>query len=95
MSYAERILAARQKLRVGQRRFARLLGVEPSTVQNWERGRREPQGLYLQRLETLLREMEGDQARSDPHSSKRGPVRITAKPKERWAIDLLRRVDAL
>jgi DNA-binding transcriptional regulator YiaG len=68
MSYSERILAARQMMGVGQRRFARLLGVEPSAVQHWERERREPTGFYQQRLESILREMEGGQAPSDPHS---------------------------
>jgi DNA-binding transcriptional regulator YiaG len=68
MSYAERILAARQKAGIGQRRFAKLLDVSPGTIQHWERSRREPQGLYQQRLEDVLRQVEGGQARSDPHS---------------------------
>jgi DNA-binding transcriptional regulator YiaG len=66
--YASRILAARERMGVGQRKFARLLGVEPSAVQHWERERREPTGLYAQRLEAVLRQVEGGQARSDPHS---------------------------
>jgi DNA-binding transcriptional regulator YiaG len=66
--YASRILAAREKAGLGQRKFARLIGVEPSAVQHWERARRQPQGLYAQRLEEVLQRVEGGQARSDPHS---------------------------
>jgi DNA-binding transcriptional regulator YiaG len=65
MSYAERILAARESMGLGQRRFARLLGVEPSAIQHWERARRQPQGLYAQRLEEVLRQVEAGQTRSD------------------------------
>ena len=68
MSYAERILAARQSMGFGQRRFARLLGVESATVQHWEHERLQPTGFYQQRLEDVLRQVEGGQARSDPHS---------------------------
>ena len=51
----------------GQRRFARLLGVGSSTIQHWERERRRPQGLYQQRLEEKLREIENP-ARPDSRS---------------------------
>jgi DNA-binding transcriptional regulator YiaG len=60
--YAARILAAREKAGLGQRRFARMLGVGCSTVQHWEHGRREPHGLYQERLEALLRRVEDGQA---------------------------------
>ena len=46
----------------GQRKFARLLGVGSSTVQNWEHSRRQPQGLYQERLEAVLRQVEDGQA---------------------------------
>jgi len=34
----------RQKLRVSQSQFAVMIGVSISTLQNWEQGRREPEG---------------------------------------------------
>ena len=34
----------RSKLRVSQSQFAMMLGVSKSTLQNWEQGRREPEG---------------------------------------------------
>ena len=34
----------RKKTGLSQRKFALLLSIEPSTLQNWEQGRREPQG---------------------------------------------------
>jgi hypothetical protein len=44
--YASRILAARQRMGVGQRRFARLLGIGSASVQHWEHERRQPTGFY-------------------------------------------------
>jgi DNA-binding transcriptional regulator YiaG len=61
-NYAARILAAREKAGLGQRKFARLLGVGIGTVQHWEHGGREPQGLYQERLEAVLRQMEDNQS---------------------------------
>ena len=58
-SYGERILAARAKLGVGQRKFARMVAAELGSVQHWEKGRRQPSGPYKQRLDALLREVEG------------------------------------
>jgi DNA-binding transcriptional regulator YiaG len=63
--YTVRILAARQKLGIGQRRFAKMAGFDDSTVQSWERGRRRPTGLYKEKLESVLRDIEGNQASSD------------------------------
>ena len=34
----------REKLHVSQSQFAMMIGVSKSTLQNWEQGRREPQG---------------------------------------------------
>ena len=34
----------RQKLKLSQSGFASLMGVSPRTVQDWEQGRRKPQG---------------------------------------------------
>jgi len=41
----------RTKLHVSQSQFAMMIGVSKSTLQNWEQGRREPQGP----AKTLLR----------------------------------------
>jgi putative transcriptional regulator len=38
------VKAIRKKTGLSQRKFALLLSIEPSTLQNWEQGRREPQG---------------------------------------------------
>ena len=34
----------REKLGLSQNKFARLLGISTSTLQNWEQGRRKPEG---------------------------------------------------
>jgi DNA-binding transcriptional regulator YiaG len=57
-SYGERILAARAKLGVGQRKFAKMVAAELGSVQHWEHGRREPTGPYKARLDQLLNEVE-------------------------------------
>ena len=36
--------AIRQKLKLSQSAFASLMGVSPRTLQDWEQGRRKPQG---------------------------------------------------
>ena len=38
------IKAVRKKLQLSQREFALMIGVSTSTLQNWEQGRREPDG---------------------------------------------------
>jgi putative transcriptional regulator len=38
------VKAIRTKLHVSQNEFALMLGVSPRTLQNWEQGRREPDG---------------------------------------------------
>lgn len=38
------IKAIRKKLHKSQREFALMIGVSLSTIQNWEQGRRKPQG---------------------------------------------------
>lgn len=45
------IKSVRKKLNVSQSEFALMIGVSPSTLQNWEQGRREPEGP----AKTLLR----------------------------------------
>jgi putative transcriptional regulator len=41
---ASGIKSVRNKLRVSQSEFALMIGVSTGTVQNWEQGRREPEG---------------------------------------------------
>lgn len=41
---AEDVRAIREKLDKSQREFAQMIGVTVSTLQNWEQGRRQPQG---------------------------------------------------
>ena len=65
-TYSERILAARAKLGVGQRKFARLVAAELASVQHWEHGRREPSGQHKQRLDQFLNRVEGA---ADPPSA--------------------------
>lgn len=36
--------AVREKLKLSQAAFASLMGVSPRTIQDWEQGRRKPQG---------------------------------------------------
>jgi putative transcriptional regulator len=38
------VKAIRQRLRKSQAEFARMIGVSVSTLQNWEQGRRRPEG---------------------------------------------------
>jgi putative transcriptional regulator len=38
------IKAVREKLHVSQSEFAAMIGVSPRTLQNWEQGRRTPEG---------------------------------------------------
>lgn len=38
------IKAVREKLKVSQSEFALMIGVSVSTLQNWEQGRRQPEG---------------------------------------------------
>ncbi len=45
----------REKLRVSQSEFAMLIGVSPRTLQNWEQGRRSPEGPAKALLTVALR----------------------------------------
>jgi putative transcriptional regulator len=38
------VKAIREKLRVSQNEFAHMIGVSENTIQNWEQGRRKPEG---------------------------------------------------
>ncbi len=41
---AEEVRAIREKLDKSQSQFAQMIGVSVSTLQNWEQGRRQPEG---------------------------------------------------
>jgi ribosome-binding protein aMBF1 (putative translation factor) len=66
--YGRRIIEARKKLDIGQRKAAKLWGFDDSTIQAWEHERRQPQGLYREKLEEVLRRVEDNQAPSDSRS---------------------------
>ena len=49
------IKSIRRKLHVSQGEFALMIGVSKSTLQNWEQGRREPEGPAKALLRVALR----------------------------------------
>jgi len=53
------IKKVRARLRVSQREFALLMGVSARTLQNWEQGRREPEGPAKTLLRVVVRDPEG------------------------------------
>ncbi len=56
-STADRIRAARAKEGLSQAGAAKAWGINKRTLQGWEVGK-EPQGLYLEKLERILRRIE-------------------------------------
>ena len=44
------VMITRQRLGLSQVAFARMLGISPRTIQEWEKGRRRPQGAALSLL---------------------------------------------
>lgn len=54
-SLAERIKAARTKSGLSQKKYARLIGVNQSSLADWERGARKPSGKSLLKIEAFLR----------------------------------------
>jgi putative transcriptional regulator len=52
------VKAIRERLGLSQARFAALMGVSPRTLQNWEQGRREPEGPAKALLKVVDREPE-------------------------------------
>ena len=44
---ANDVMITRQRLGLSQVAFARMLGISPRTIQEWEQGRRSPQGAAL------------------------------------------------
>ncbi len=54
------VLAIRARTGLSQEKFATLIGVKPSTLRNWEQGRRQPTGP----AKALLRILEADTERA-------------------------------
>jgi putative transcriptional regulator len=52
------IKKVRARLRVSQREFALLIGVSARTLQNWEQGRRQPEGPAKALLRVVVRDPE-------------------------------------
>lgn len=53
-SFGERLRAARHRAGCSQEQFARLLGIDPSTLSRWERNLRMPTGSYERRAQAFL-----------------------------------------
>ena len=51
---AEQLVRHRTSLGASQKEAARSLGVDPGTLARWERGEREPTGVFLQRVRRFL-----------------------------------------
>lgn len=58
-SISERIKVARLKVGLSQTKAARRWGFGPRTLEAWEQGVRNPAGLYREKLERVLRRIEG------------------------------------
>jgi transcriptional regulator with XRE-family HTH domain len=57
-SIAEQIIAHRKSCGLTQRKFARALGVDPSTLARWEKEEREPEGRHADAINERLRSTE-------------------------------------
>jgi len=55
------VKAIRAKLQKSQREFAQMIGVSVATLQNWEQGRRKPEGPARALLQVALRNPEAVQ----------------------------------
>jgi len=51
---AERIKEARNRLNLSQSQAAEEWGISKRTLQQWEQARREPHGLYREKIESIL-----------------------------------------
>ena len=56
--WADRLVQGRTALGLTQKESAIRIGVDPSTLARWERGEREPGGLFAARATTFLRHVE-------------------------------------
>ena len=61
---AEQLVRARKIQGLSQKEMARSLGINPSTLARWERGEREPTGMFLSRVQRFLVDEE-EAGRSD------------------------------
>ena len=57
-SFAQRIKEQRERLGISQREAARKWRFAQTTLSSWESGTRIPAGLYLERLERILKRSE-------------------------------------
>jgi DNA-binding transcriptional regulator YiaG len=57
-NFSDRIKAARQRLGLTQSQAARKWGFPKQTINAWEAGIRHPAGLYLKKLERILKHSE-------------------------------------
>jgi DNA-binding transcriptional regulator YiaG len=57
-NFSDRIKAARQRLGLSQSQAARKWGFPKQTINAWEKGIRNPVGLYLKKLERVLKRSE-------------------------------------
>ena len=51
---AEQLVRKRTSLGLSQKESAERLGVDPGTLAKWEQGKREPQGVFLERVKRFL-----------------------------------------
>lgn len=52
---AEQVAKTRERMKLSQAEFADMMGIPKSTLQNWEQGRRKPEGPALALLRVALR----------------------------------------
>ncbi|PTX93364.1 hypothetical protein DB345_17300 [Spartobacteria bacterium LR76] len=69
---ADRIKEARRKLKLSQSQAAKEWQISTRTLQEWEQGRHEPQGLALAALESILSKalQSGSRSAHDGRSSR-------------------------
>ena len=67
------VKAVRAKLRVSQREFALMIGVSVATLQNWEQGRRNPEGPALALLRVAAKNPKAVAAALHGGRKKRAP----------------------
>ena len=59
----KQLVRYRTTLGMSQKEAAREIGVDQGTLARWERGEREPEGMFLKRVERFLDEQEDSEAR--------------------------------
>jgi DNA-binding transcriptional regulator YiaG len=56
--WAARLVALRKKLGLSRKAAGEAWRLSPRTLQEWEQGRKQPHGLYREKLEGILRRIE-------------------------------------